>query len=84
MATVTVEGLSYVYEPLISKVLAEYTERWNSHEIRPTRLAGCPSGVPDDLYNLPQLTGILLLIIIRVVMLAIISRNKRLQEGLEL
>ena len=51
--------IAYVYEPLIKKALDDFKERWNCHAIRPNRLAGCPSGVPDDLYSLPQLTGIM-------------------------
>ena len=27
------------------------------HRMRPNKKAGCPTGVPDDLYNLPHLTG---------------------------
>lgn len=51
--------LRYVYSPLIEKALDDFRVRWNTHAIRPNRLAGCPSGVPDDLYHLPQLTGML-------------------------
>ncbi len=52
--------LSYVYVPLLSQALTDFKKRWNSHTIRPSRLAGCPAGVPDDLYNLPELTGIII------------------------
>lgn len=52
--------LGYVYGTLIEKTLCEFQERWNSHTIRQNRLAGCPSGVPDDLYNLPEMNGIIL------------------------
>ena len=31
--------------------------RWNCHRIRPNRIAGCPPGVPNDLYLLPNITG---------------------------
>lgn len=50
--------LRYVYGPLIEKALDDFKRRWNAHTIRPNCVAGCPSGVPDDLYHLPQLTGI--------------------------
>jgi hypothetical protein len=50
--------LCYVYEPLIKKALDDFKARWNNHSIRRNRLAGCPSGVPNDLYNLPQITGL--------------------------
>lgn len=52
--------MGYVYGTLIEKTLCEFQERWNSHTIRQNRLAGCPSGVPDDLYNLPEMNGIIL------------------------
>ena len=32
-------------------------QQWNTHRIRQNRKAGCPSGVPNDLYELPQLEG---------------------------
>ena len=32
-------------------------EQWNIHRIRQNRKAGCPAGVPNDLYELPQLEG---------------------------
>ena len=45
-----------MYEPLL-RSLEEFKQRWNSHRIRRNRLAGCPAGVPDDLYYIPQQTG---------------------------
>lgn len=50
--------LAYAYELLLREALDNFRERWNSHRIRPNKKAGCPCGVPDDLYNLPQLNGI--------------------------
>ena len=41
----------------MTKALDDFKSRWNAHRIRPSRTAGCPSGVPDDLYSLPQLKG---------------------------
>ena len=49
--------LAYVYEPLLENSLKDFKARWNSHRIRNNRKAGCPSGVPDDLYYLPQQQG---------------------------
>ena len=51
--------LAYVYGSLLKRVLQEFKERWNSHRIRPSRIAGCPAGVPDDLYYLPHLNGLM-------------------------
>ena len=49
--------ISFVYGPLLEKSLDEFKERWNTHSIRASHLAGCPAGVPDDLFNLPELNG---------------------------
>ena len=49
--------LGYVYESLLEKALDEFKVRWNSHRIRKNRLSGCPSGIPDDLYTLPEING---------------------------
>ena len=46
-----------MYGGLLEKSLEEFKERWNSHSIRRSRLANCLAGVPDDLYNLPQING---------------------------
>lgn len=50
--------LAYVYAPLLQTSLDDFKKRWNSHRIRKNRIAGCPAGVPEDLYELPQLNGI--------------------------
>ena len=50
-------SLAYIYGPLLRKALDEFKDKWNTHSIRRNKKAGCPSGVPDDLYKLPQLTG---------------------------
>ena len=49
--------MGYVYEPLLNEALQDFKERWNFHRIRLNRVAGCPAGVPSDLYYLPQLNG---------------------------
>ena len=49
--------IGYVYEPLLKEALEDFKDRWNSHRIRRNRVAGCPAGIPDDLYHLPQLNG---------------------------
>lgn len=55
--------LAYVYGHLLEKSLTEFKQRWNSHRIRQNRVAGCPPGIPDDLYFLPQSTGQLLILV---------------------
>jgi len=54
--------LAYVYGPLLKNSLDDFKARWNSHRIRLNRVAGCPDGVPEDLYNLPQLNGMMSMI----------------------
>lgn len=49
--------LGFVYGDLLQVALHDFKDRWNSHRIRHNRQAGCPPGVPDDIYNLPYLTG---------------------------
>ena len=49
--------LAFIYAPFLQKALDDFRDRWNSHRMRPNKKAGCPTGVPDDLYNLPHLTG---------------------------
>lgn len=50
-------ALAYTYGRILDEALEAFRIRWNSHRIRPSRTAGCPAGVPDDLYSLPELTG---------------------------
>ena len=52
--------LAYVYGPLLQEALDNFRNRWNSHLMRKNKQGGYPSGVPNDLYNLPQLSGWLL------------------------
>lgn len=44
---------------LIQRDLDEVAMPWNSHTIRPSRMAECPSGIPDEMYFFPQNSGIL-------------------------
>ena len=48
-----------MYGLLLKRSLDDFKARWNSHRIRPNKVAGCPDGVPEDLYNLPQLNGMI-------------------------
>ena len=43
--------------PVIRRDLEEFVCFWNSHPIRKTSGASCPSGRPDDLYDMPQVFG---------------------------
>ncbi len=46
-----------VFYNLLSLELEEFQHQWNTHSIRPVRLANCPSGIPNDLYEMPELFG---------------------------
>ena len=37
--------------------LEEFVQLWNSHYIRQTTMAECPSGCPDDIYDVPEIFG---------------------------
>ena len=53
--------LHVVLVSLLKRELEEFTDYWNSHAIRANRTAECPSGIPDDLYQMPQEFGLSLL-----------------------
>lgn len=50
--------LQYCFMDLIQRDLDEVAMLWNSHTIRPSRMAECPSGIPDEMYFFPQNSGI--------------------------
>ena len=47
----------FAHLPVLTRDLNEYVSIWNSHHIRPVRLAGCPSGRPDDMFDMPEEFG---------------------------
>ena len=49
--------LGYCYERLLRESLAEFVNLWNSHYIRKSHGARCPSGVPNTLYSVPEVEG---------------------------
>ena len=53
-------ALAFVVVPIHSKELEDFVNDWNSHGIRPVMGAVSPSGIPDDLYQMPNLQGWLL------------------------
>ena len=50
-------SLAFVYERYLKEALYNFLSRRNSHRTRPSRTAGCPPGMPNDLYLLPRLSG---------------------------
>ncbi len=42
---------------IIQEDLDQVAQEWNTHRIRPSRNAEVPSGVPDQLFFLPQTVG---------------------------
>ena len=67
--------LGFVYESLLQNALDDFKQRWNTHRIRPNRTAGCPPGVPDDLYFLPNLSGMTMHSITNIIL--VISGNSQ-------
>ena len=49
--------LQVVLEGLISRELIDFMIFWNSHKIRTESALECPSGIPNDLYDIPENHG---------------------------
>jgi len=47
----------YTCIKLLKKELQEFVQYWNSHLIRRNRIADCPAGVPDDMFEMPSTFG---------------------------
>ena len=43
---------------LIETELAEFRQEWNRHKIRSNSKTILPSGIPNDLYEMPQSYGL--------------------------
>lgn len=43
--------------PVVRRDLEEFVVYWNTHHIRPSSTAFCPSGRPDDLFAMPHIYG---------------------------
>ena len=52
-------ALAYASAHLINKELEEFKEYWNSHRIRENRSVSLPSGIPNDLFEMPSVDGML-------------------------
>lgn len=51
------KSMAVAFLPILKKDLHSFMMFWNSHHIRPSRMATCPNGCPDDLFDMPQLYG---------------------------
>ena len=49
--------LAVVLSSLLQRELDDFVSYWNFHSIRLNRLAECPSGRPDNLFEMPQEFG---------------------------
>ena len=54
---VHLECVRFCFLPVVQDSLDTFRNTWNSHRIRPNRLAGHISGIPDVLYYQPLLQG---------------------------
>ncbi|KAF3850673.1 hypothetical protein F7725_012445 [Dissostichus mawsoni] len=44
--------LRFCFMTVLQADLVEWVHLWNRHRIRPSRLASCPGGIPNELYSL--------------------------------
>lgn len=51
-----------MFTQAIETELAYFTHWWNTHHMRKTHTASCPGGVPEDIFALPQLTGMFVIL----------------------
>lgn len=49
--------LAIVFLPVLERELREFMIHWNTHRMRHNRLANCPGGVPEDLFDMPMHYG---------------------------
>ena len=52
-------ALAYVVVPILSKELEDFKDDWNSHRLRRVSGAVSPCGIPEDLYAIPEVHGIM-------------------------
>ena len=50
--------LAFTVENLLNKEMKEFVDYWNTHANRRCKQDGCPSGIPEDLYEMPSTYGI--------------------------
>ena len=45
---------------MVQRDIEAFVNYWNTHNIRPSRNALCPSRRPDDIFDMPQVYGIIM------------------------
>lgn len=54
------DAVRYSFGAVIQKELDQFVHDWNSHRIRHTNMAEVPHGIPDVLYTVPSLKGVII------------------------
>ena len=55
-----VYSLRYCFMEILQKELNFGASSWNEHPIRASNMSECPSGIPDELFFLPENSGTIL------------------------
>ena len=45
---------------IVQTELDDFVEYWNTHKLRKNSHADCPQGIPNDLYDMPELVSIVI------------------------
>ena len=51
------DAVRFSFGPLLQLQLDNFVSEWNSHRIRKSNMAEVPPGIPDVLFNFPELHG---------------------------
>ena len=51
------DSVRYAFGPLIQEQLNAFLNEWNSHKIRKSKMAEAPDGIPNVLFEFPELKG---------------------------
>ena len=49
--------LAVVLVTMLEQELSDFVAYWNSHRIRCNRSIECPSGIPEDMFDMPEEFG---------------------------
>lgn len=51
------DAVRYTSGYLLKEELKQFMTEWNSHRIRPSKMAETPAGIPNVLFQFPELQG---------------------------